>query len=170
MPDAVDIERLYDAHATALFAFALHLTHHEADARDLIQDLFVRLARQPGLLQGITDTRAFLLRCLRNAAIDLFRRRQSRDQTTASLARHPSHPFAPASHPDEQGFRNALAQAMEALPEDQRSVLHLKLWEGMTFEAIANLLEIPPNTAASRYRYGLDKLRHQLRPLYEELR
>jgi RNA polymerase sigma-70 factor (ECF subfamily) len=49
-------------------------------------------------------------------------------------------------------------------------VVHLKLWEGLTFEAIARLLDIPPNTAASRYRYGIDKLRTRLRPLYEEIR
>jgi RNA polymerase sigma-70 factor (ECF subfamily) len=40
----------------------------------------------------------------------------------------------------------------------------------MTFEAIAAVLEIPPNTAASRYRYGLDKLRDRLRPIYEEIK
>ena len=49
-------------------------------------------------------------------------------------------------------------------------MVHLKLWEGLTFEAIAELLEIPLNTAASRYRYGVDKLRQRLRPLYEEIR
>ena len=53
---------------------------------------------------------------------------------------------------------------------EQRSVVHLKLWEGLTFEAIADVLEIPPNTAASRFRYGLDKLRERLRPLYEEIK
>jgi RNA polymerase sigma-70 factor (ECF subfamily) len=49
-------------------------------------------------------------------------------------------------------------------------VVHLKLWEGLTFEQIAGALDIPLNTAASRYRYGLDKLRGRLRPLYEELK
>ena len=48
--------------------------------------------------------------------------------------------------------------------------MHLKLWEGLTFEQIADALDIPQNTAASRYRYGLDKLRERLRPLYEEIR
>jgi RNA polymerase sigma-70 factor (ECF subfamily) len=47
--------------------------------------------------------------------------------------------------------------------------VHLKLWEEMTFAQIAEALEISPNTAASRYRYGLDKLQTLLRPLYEEL-
>lgn len=39
----------------------------------------------------------------------------------------------------------------------------------MTFEEIAGALAIPPNTAASRYRYGIDKLRDLLRPLYDEV-
>jgi len=56
------------------------------------------------------------------------------------------------------------------LPEDQRAVVHLKLWENLTFEQIATTLEISPNTAASRYRYGLDKLRALLRPLYDEIK
>ena len=63
-----------------------------------------------------------------------------------------------------------LATALEELPSEQRAVVHLKLWEGLTFEAIAEALEIPPNTAASRYRYGIDKLRERLRPLYEEIK
>jgi RNA polymerase sigma-70 factor (ECF subfamily) len=45
----------------------------------------------------------------------------------------------------------------------------LKLWEGLTFEEIAAVLDLSPSTAASRYRYGLDKLRGRLRPLYEEI-
>ena len=72
--------------------------------------------------------------------------------------------------PDEQEFRRALAEALGELPPDQRAVVHLKLWEGLTFEQIADALEIPMNTAASRYRYGLDKLRDRLRPLYEEIK
>ena len=64
--------------------------------------------------------------------------------------------------------RAMIAQMRSA--SDQRAVVHLKLWEGLTFERIAGLLEIPLNTAASRYRYGLDKLRGQLRPLYDEIR
>jgi len=54
-------------------------------------------------------------------------------------------------------------------PEEQRAIVHLKLWEQMTFAQIAESLDIPANTAASRYRYGLDKLQALLRPLYEEL-
>ena len=59
---------------------------------------------------------------------------------------------------------------MKELPPDQRAVVHLKLWERLTFEQIAETLEISPNTAASRYRYAIDKLRERLRPIYEEIK
>ena len=63
-----------------------------------------------------------------------------------------------------------MANALAELPPDQRVIVHLKLWEGLTFDAIAETLEISPNTAASRYRYGLDKLRDRLRPIYDEIK
>jgi len=59
--------------------------------------------------------------------------------------------------------------SLAELPDEQRAVAHLKLWEGQTFEAIAETLNISPNTAASRYRYAIDKLRERLRPLYDEI-
>ena len=86
------------------------------------------------------------------------------------MAGAPAPLFAPASEPDERAFREALAAALGEIPSDQRAVVHLKLWEGLTFDQIADLLGIPLNTAASRYRYGLDKLRDRLRPLYDEIR
>ncbi len=166
----VDLDRLYEAHATALRAFALSLTRNDADARDLLQDTFVKLARDPAMLREVRDERAFLLRLVHHAAIDLFRRRQTRLKYTEPLGDEPPAVFAPAvDDPDEAAFRAALTGACGELPADQRAVVHLKLWEGLTFEAIAELMDIPLNTAASRYRYGIDKLRARLRPLYEEL-
>lgn len=162
-------ERLYDDHAQSLFAFLLNLTRDEADTRDLLQDLFIKLARKPELLEGVRDERAFLLRLAHNAAIDLIRRGGARRQKHEQLATETGSMFMPAANPDEQAFREALTDALAGLPAEQRAVVHLKLWEGWTFEAIADALEIPPNTAASRYRYGLDKLRERLRPLYEEI-
>jgi RNA polymerase sigma-70 factor (ECF subfamily) len=170
MPAGLDIARLYDEHAQPLYAFLLNLTRDEADTRDLLQELFVKLARSPHLLAGIRAERAFLIRLAHNAAIDLMRRRGSRNRTKENFAAEIISPFAPARDPDEKVFRENLAAALGELPEEQRAVVHLKLWEGLTFEEIAAALEIPPNTAASRYRYGLDKLRDRLRPLYEEMK
>ena len=169
MPARMDLERLYDEHAQPLYAFLLNFTRDEADTRDLLQELFVKLARSPKLLDGIREERAFLIRLAHNAAVDLMRRRGTRDQTRENFAAEMISPFAPASDPDETVFREELAVALGELPADQRTVVHLKLWAGLTFEEIAEALGIAPNTAASRYRYGLDKLRDRLRPIYEEI-
>lgn len=165
-----DLRRLYDEHAQSLFAFLLNLTRHELDTRDLLQEIFFKLAQNPELLDGVRDERAFLIRLAHNAAIDWIRRRGARERTKKNFAAEKITIFAPVTDPDEQMFHTELAAALAELPEDQRAVVHLKLWEGLTFEEIADALEISPNTAASRYRYGLDKLRARLRPLYEEMK
>jgi RNA polymerase sigma-70 factor, ECF subfamily len=164
------IERLYDEHAQALFAFLLNFTRDEADTRDLIQEIFVKIARQPDLLKGIAAQRAYLLRLAHNLAVDLIRRRSARTRRAEAAAANSVELFARAADPDENTFGDALSIAMGDLPEDQRAVVHLKLWEGMTFDSIGEVLDLPLNTAASRYRYGIDKLRHLLRPIYEELK
>ncbi|MCX6884828.1 MAG: RNA polymerase sigma factor [Verrucomicrobia bacterium] len=142
-----ELEQLYDQHAQSLFAFLLSFTRNETDTRDLLQEVLLRIAQRPGLLHGIREPRAFLLRLAHNLAIDHIRRHKTREKHNATMEAEQPTPFAPS----------------------QRAVVHLKLWEGMTFEQIAGLLEIPPNTAASRYRYGLDKMRELLRPLYDEI-
>jgi RNA polymerase sigma-70 factor (ECF subfamily) len=165
-----DLERIYDEHAQALFAFLLNFTRDEADTRDVLQEIFIKLARQPDLLHSARDERPFLLRLAHNAAIDLMRRRGTRDKHHEQFGIEQLFLFAPASDPDETAFCTELATALGELPADQRAVVHLKLWSGLTFEEIAATLEIPLNTAASRYRYGLDKLRTRLRPLYDEIK
>jgi RNA polymerase sigma-70 factor (ECF subfamily) len=55
-----------------------------------------------------------------------------------------------------------IESALARLPEEQRAVLVLKTWGGLTFPQIAAALEIPANTAASRYRYAVEKLRELL--------
>ena len=166
---ASELERVYDAHASALYAFLLSLTRSESDTRDLLQELFVRLARRPTLLDGVADERHFLIRLAHNLAVDLVRRRATREQRHERYAADHVELFAPETDLDRGIFARELSEALGELPAEQRAVMHLKLWGGMTFEAIAEALEIPPNTAASRYRYGLDKLRERLRPFYDEL-
>lgn len=168
MPD--DLERLYDAHAPALYAFLLNFTRDDATTRDLLQEVFIKLARQRNLLNAARDERAFLLRLAHNAAIDMFRRQSTRERHHEAFGAERVELFATTKDPDEREFCRQLTGALGELPPDQRAVVHLKLWEGLTFDAIAGLLGIPLNTAASRYRYGLDKLRARLRPLYDEIK
>lgn len=162
-----NLERLYDDHAQALFGFILNLTRNEAETRDILQDIFCQLAAKPNLLDEMRDARAYLIQMAWRRIIDAGRKRQVRERFAETAREH--HPFAAAEDPDENAFREALAAALAELPSEQSAVVHLKLWEQMTFEQIATTLDTPPNTAASRYRYGIDKLRTLLRPIYEEI-
>ena len=165
-----ELERLYDEHGQALFAFVLNFTREEADTCDIVQEIFRRLAYRVNSLQGVRQERPFLLRLAHNLAVDFIRRRATRDRSAQALAADALDVFAPAATPDEQAFRLQLAEALAELPPEQRAIVHLKLWEELTFEQIGLTLGISANTAASRYRYGVDKLRARLRPLYNEIR
>jgi len=169
MADELELDRLYDDHAQALFAFLLNFTRDENDTRDALQDTFTKLARRPELLDAARDERAFLIRMAHNTAVDLMRRREAREKTREQFGVEQASLFAPAPDIDDPVFRSALDSALAELPPHQRAVVHLKLWEGLTFEQIAGVMDIPLNTAASRYRYGLDKLRERLRPLHEQI-
>ena len=164
------LAEIYDEHAQALFAFLLNVTRCEADTRDILQELFARLAARPPDAKALRNVRSYLLCAAHRLAIDQHRRRSTRERAAEQLGHETAALFAAAGDPDEQGFRTALAGALGELPHEQRAVVHLKLWEELTFAEIAETLAISPNTAASRYRYGLDKLQTLLRPLYEELR
>jgi RNA polymerase sigma-70 factor (ECF subfamily) len=170
MPTAIDLERVYDEYAGSLFAFLLNFTRNEDDTRDVLQELFCKLAARPDLLDGVKEPRAFLVRLCHNLAIDLIRRRGTRDKYHEDFGRDQLQIFEAATDADDRAFRQALSGALAELPPEQRSVVHLKLWEEWTFEAIAGALQIPLNTAASRYRYAIDKLRARLRPLYDEIK
>ena len=165
-----DLERLYDTHAQAIFAFVLNLTRDDAETRDVLQEVFVKLTLRPGLLEDARDERGFLLRLAHNLALDQIRRRGARERRHERFAADAEMVFEPGSVSDEQSYREALSAALAELPVEQRAVAHLKLWEGHTFEIIAETLGISPNTAASRYRYAIDKLRERLRPLYDEIK
>src|SRR5688572_33173855 len=114
------LARLYDDHAQALFAFLFNLTRDEMDARDVLQDLLVKLAKQPGLLDGVREERAYLIRLVHNLAIDLMRRRQTRERNHERLAGETVSVFAPAAEPDERAFGAALMEALGELPVEQR--------------------------------------------------
>src|SRR5574340_599460 len=95
-----DVERLYDEHAQAVFAFLLSFTRHEADTRDLLQEVFAKLAGRPDRLADVRDERAFLLRLAHNLAIDLIRRRGTREKHYEQLAGETFALFAPTDDPD----------------------------------------------------------------------
>lgn len=164
-----ELARIYDAHAQSLFAFLLTFTRDEEDTREVLQEVFVKLARDPAALDAARDPRSFLLRLARNLAVDLMRRRAARARRDDRFATDAVPLFASGAEPDAAALDAELSAAMATLPADQREAVHLRLWEGLTFDQIARLTGAPLNTAASRYRHGVDKLRARLRPIYDEI-
>jgi RNA polymerase sigma-70 factor (ECF subfamily) len=165
-----ELVQLYEAHAGSVFGFALNLTRDNEAAREILQEVFLRVARRPELGMPMHEAKSWLFRLTHNLVIDLHRRAGTRARTLQRVAQDATSPFVPHTDPDVQAFRDAVASAMASLPEEQRAVVHLKLWENLSFSEIAQALDLSPNTAASRYRYALDKLQNQLRYLYEEIR
>ncbi|CAN5724970.1 N/A [soil metagenome] len=163
-----ELERCYDAHASGVFHYLVTFTKTETDARDLLQELFIKLARSDSgtVLQ---NEKAFVYRLAHNLAIDWMRRRKVRWDTEERLVKELQEGQQGPSDPDMVLLAKGFAEALKTLPDEQRTIVQLKLWDGLTFDEIAEVQNIPLNTAASRYRYALEKLRTQLRPLYEEL-
>ncbi|MCF7758969.1 MAG: sigma-70 family RNA polymerase sigma factor [Cephaloticoccus sp.] len=138
-----------------LLLCARQWTRSQADAEDVVQEAFVRFWRHQRHLGG--DPRALLVTSIRRAAIDLARsdvRRARREEESAGDAERLF-----VSVPDADDRTQVIENALRRLPDEQREVLTLKIWGEMTFYEIGNELDIPLNTAASRYRYALAALR-----------
>jgi RNA polymerase sigma-70 factor (ECF subfamily) len=144
---------LYDRHGRALFRVAWTLLRSRADAEDAVQDVFLGLVRSQGTLGRIENLRAYLFGALRHAAA----RRAARRDTAGPLPAEPcSADSRPALDPELSDW---LDRALAALPPEQREVLTLKIDGELTFEEVGAVVGISPSTAASRYRYAVEKLR-----------
>ncbi|MCX6927989.1 MAG: sigma-70 family RNA polymerase sigma factor [Verrucomicrobia bacterium] len=152
-------ESLYRAKASDLILYGRALGLSHAEAEDVLQETFVALMERslpPELPQH------YCLRSFRNRALNYRRslwRRLTRELESRRWFERSS---------TESSAEWAAMRGLAELPRDQREVIVLKIWHKRTFEEIGELLEISPNTAAGRYRYGLQKLRLLLKgPSYE---
>jgi RNA polymerase sigma-70 factor (ECF subfamily) len=145
---------LYENKAAGLILYgrALGLSHGEAE--DVLQETFLSLLQ---LERRPEEPEHYALRTFRNRALNY--RRSLWRRWTRELESRRWFEREPEVTETERQAMNALA----ALPREQREVIVLKIWNGLTFEAIGRLFELSPNTVAGRYRYGLNKLRACLR-------
>ncbi|MDB6127149.1 MAG: polymerase, sigma-24 subunit, subfamily [Verrucomicrobia bacterium] len=151
----------FERHGPKLLLCARQWTRSLADAEDVVQEAFVRFWRRQRQLGGEPD--ALLFTSVRRAAIDLARsnaRRGARELLADGGLDDTGPIFETPLEGDDR--RQAIESALRQLPPEQRAVLTLKIWGGLTFEQIAAQLDISPNTAASRYRYALAGLRDEL--------
>jgi RNA polymerase sigma-70 factor (ECF subfamily) len=147
-------QSLYEEKAAGLLLYgrALGLGHGEAE--DVLQETFLALLQLPSVPE---DPSHYCLRAFRNRAMNHHRgvwRRLAREWESLRW-------FERGSAPDE--VEAEAMRQLTRLPAEQREAIVLKIWNGMTFEAIGRLVGTSPNTVAGRYRYGLNKLKFALK-------
>ena len=146
-------ETIYEAKAAALILYgrALGLSHGEAE--DVLQETFMALMQKAEMPR---EPEHYCLRSFRNRALNykrsLWRRLTRELESTRWFEKTEG----------ESAAERAAMQQLAELPPEQREVIVLKIWNRCTFEEIGALLEISPNTAAGRYRYGLQKMKVEL--------
>jgi RNA polymerase sigma-70 factor (ECF subfamily) len=142
-----------------LLLFARQWTRSAADAEDIVQEAFVKFWRRNHQI----NNRALLYATVRSIALDFIRRDKRRARREATVFAEADATVEPQFEWEDEG-QSALAAAVSCLPQDQREVLVLKIWNELTFSEIAGALGISQNTAASRYRYALAHLKKSLQP------
>lgn len=152
---------LFDLVASRALRFAGTLTRNGHDAEDAVQAALVRVALHPKALAKADHAWAYLLRIVRNEALKIGQKQRERP---LELKFDEADVPIPLDLSDTQQF---VREAVAALPPAQSEVIVLKIWEGLTFAEIAAVLDESPNTAASRYRYAIEKLSLSLQPLQE---
>ena len=162
MNDGSEWSRWLERHGPAMLLLARQVVPVRADAEDVVQEAFVRFWTNRA---RATDPVSYLFACVRSAALDWRRsgrRRGRREQAAAKPEAPADHTPLFASDVERDERRSAIETALATLPEGQREVLVMKVWAKLTFPQIGRALDIPPDTAASRYRYALARLRGQL--------
>lgn len=147
----------FGRHGGALVLFARQWTTSRFDAEDLVQEAFLRFWRSRSIA---ADPVAYLYACVRNCALERARCHGRRSRREETVARAEGAMFTSPVEMEER--RLLIEEALAALPLEQREVVVLKIWGTLSMPQIAMALEIPVNTAASRYRYALARLRTQL--------
>ena len=154
-----------------MLLFARQQTRTSQDAEDVLQEALVKLARmvdEGSFEGGEKQWRPFLYTAIRRLAIDLGRKndRRSRREEKSEADRLTetgglADPWFEKSQENEES-RIQLEAGLKKLPEKFSEVIVMKIWGEHTFAQIADILDVSLNTVASRYRYGLERLRKSL--------
>jgi RNA polymerase sigma-70 factor (ECF subfamily) len=152
-----EIASFYQRHGAALTAYACSFVNDFASAEDVVHQLFLNLLRKEIPMPDLPI--AYLYRAVRNAALNAGRagRRGTVLENTSELS----------VFQHKEGNREAaltLQSTLAELPDEQREAVIMRIWSGLTLQEVAVATDVPLNTAASRYRYALEKLRERLKP------
>ena len=159
-------EVIFDRHASAAFSLAYRMCGRRAAAEDIVQDAFLSLWRSgSGYDPRRGSVRSWVLSVVHNRAIDAFRRQGSRDRRDISdegIAERLPAPDATDAEVERRDDARQVRTALDELPPDQRRVIELAYFGGLTHNQIAEMLDLPPGTVKGRMRLGLTKMRYVL--------
>ena len=152
--DALAWEALVRQYQARIYGIAYHYVANTEDARDLAQEVFVRIYEN---LETCTDAEMFLpwvIRIARNACIDHLRRRRARghgrDIALDQIADLPHRGNTPEQQWADNSRKRLIYRALQELTELNREIILLKEIQGMQLEEIASLLKVPLGTIKSR--------------------
>lgn len=150
-------ESLYDRHRGPLYRYLLRLTRSAPVANELYQETWERIIRSRKRFRPGASFRPWMYRIAHNLAIDHLRRARHNVEADADTLPSASPGPEEALLEEQQSLR--LAAAVSALPEEQREALLLRLEGDLDLQAIADATGVSRETAKSRLRYAVNKLR-----------
>lgn len=178
IPNSNVFEEEFLPQIDALFTFAYHLTYNEEDANDLVQETYLKAYRFIDSYHAGTNAKAWLFRILKNAFINLYRKK-SKQPTQVDYEEiinyHDEEDSNLSSYSDlrEEMFQGMMGDevtnAINALPVDFRVVILLCDVEGFTYEEISKIVDIPIGTVRSRLHRARNMLKEQLRTYAQSL-
>ena len=164
--DAAALRRIYEKYRDPLLKVAAALLNDRSDIEDALHDVFVDFAQMTGRFRLKGSLKGYLSICVANRARDMNRARQRRSARAKNVSPAPDETasgLADSNGPEHAVISRELTAKLDAamaeLPDEQREIIVLHLQGKLPFREIARLREISINTAMSRHRYGLDKLR-----------
>lgn len=156
--------------ASFLRSFIRRRIQDQEDAEDILQDVYEEYLEATDLGPVIESLSGWLARVAQNRILDRFRKRKTQQNYIDEVSKS-EQPVAPGPEEDWAAtwIREALIAAVEALPQEQRTVFVMHEIEGKTFEQISIETGIGLNTLLARKRYAVQSLREQLKEIYDEL-
>jgi RNA polymerase sigma-70 factor (ECF subfamily) len=152
------LRQLYEKYKDNLRTIACSLLHDTHAAEDALHDVFVMFAENARQLQIRTSLKNYLTICIVNRVHDEFRRRQKRMIDPDKARAISSDSNCPVNRIVADEKSQVLAQALAAIPLEQREVIVLHLTGQLKFKEIAKMQQTSISTVHGRYRYGLKKL------------
>jgi RNA polymerase sigma-70 factor (ECF subfamily) len=161
------VATLYDRYAGVAYGLALRITGNATTAEDVVQEAFVSLWKQaPRFDPARGQVRSWLLTIVHHKGVDAVRRQAGRPER--ALPEGAEDFIEAAGRPEELAEMvldaEAVREAVRLVPDDQRRVIEMAYFAGMTHVEIAEATRVPLGTVKSRLRIGLEKMREYLRP------